>query len=159
MKSKRDIIKEFTGKKKLILKYDHHYFNLDSPIVSDAEYDKAKTALVKLENKFTYLKKYGSIESKVGAPVVKKFKKIKHSIPMLSLSNTFNAEGMEDFISKVSNYLNIDKKNFNFSSELKIDGISASLVYEKGVLIQGLSRGDGITGEDILENLKTISCS
>ncbi len=156
MKSKRDIIKEFTGKKKLILKYDHHYFNLDSPIVSDAEYDKAKTALVKLENKFTYLKKYGSIESKVGAPVVKKFKKIKHSIPMLSLSNTFNAEGMEDFISKVSNYLNIDNKNFDFSSELKIDGISASLTYENGILIKGLSRGDGITGEDILENLKTI---
>ena len=64
---------------------------------------------------------------------------------------------MEDFISKISNYLNIKNKNFNFSSELKIDGISASLTYENGILIKGLSRGDGITGEDILENLKTIN--
>ena len=76
---------------------------------------------------------------------------------MLSLSNTFNADGMKDFISKISNYLNIKNKNFDFSSELKIDGISASLTYEKGVLVKGLSRGDGVTGEDILENLKTIN--
>ena len=75
---------------------------------------------------------------------------------MLSLSNTFDTTGMNDFISKVSNYLNIKNKNFSFSSELKIDGISASLTYKKGILIKGLSRGDGITGEDILENLKTI---
>ena len=76
---------------------------------------------------------------------------------MLSLSNTFNADGMEDFISKISNYLNIENKNFDFSSELKIDGISASLTYENGILTKGLSRGDGIIGEDILENLKTIN--
>ena len=63
---------------------------------------------------------------------------------------------MEDFISKISNYLIIKNKNFNFSSELKIDGISASLTYENGILIKGLSRGDGITGEDILENLKQL---
>ena len=76
---------------------------------------------------------------------------------MLSLSNTFNSEGMKDFISKISNYLNIKNKEFNFSSEPKIDGISASLTYERGVLTKGLSRGDGVTGEDILENLKTIN--
>ncbi len=76
---------------------------------------------------------------------------------MLSLSNTFNADGMKDFINKISNYLNIKNKNFDFSSELKIDGISASLTYENGILVKGLSRGDGVTGEDILENLKSIS--
>ena len=76
---------------------------------------------------------------------------------MLSLSNTFDVKGMNDFISKISNYLNIKNKNFNFSSELKIDGISASLTYENGILTKGLSRGDGSTGEDILENLKTIN--
>ena len=75
---------------------------------------------------------------------------------MLSLSNTFDAKGMEDFISKISNYLNTKGKKFDFSSELKIDGISASLTYERGTLVRGLSRGDGIIGEDILENLKTI---
>ena len=76
---------------------------------------------------------------------------------MLSLSNTFNADGMKDFISKISNYLNIVNKDFDFSSELKIDGISASLTYEKGIFTKGLSRGDGIIGEDISENLKTIA--
>ena len=74
---------------------------------------------------------------------------------MLSLSNVFNLKGMKDFASKISNYLNVKNKQFEFSSELKIDGISASLIYENGVLTE-LSRGDGITGEDILANLKTI---
>ena len=94
--------------------------------------------------------------NQVGAPITNKFKKIKHSLPMLSFSNTFNAEGMKDFINKISNYLNIKHKKFDFSSELKIDGISASLTYDNGILSKGLSRGDGVTGEDILENLKTI---
>ena len=97
------------------MKYNHHYFNLDSPLISDAEYDEIKKNLIKLEEKFTYLKKYGSIKSKVGAPITNKFKKIKHSIPMLSLSNTFNADGMQDFINKVSNYLNINVKNFSIT--------------------------------------------
>ena len=156
MKKKKDILKEYITKRDLILKYNHHYFNLDSPLISDSEYDGVKKNLIQLEEKFNYLKKYGSIKSQVGAPITNKFKKIKHSIPMLSLSNTFNADSMQDFINKVSNYLNIDNKNFDFSSELKIDGISASLTYENGDLSKGLSRGDGVTGEDILENLKTI---
>ena len=153
---KENILKKYINKKKLILQYDHHYFNLDSPLISDGKYDKIKRELINLEEKYTFLKKESSIQTKVGAPVTKKFKKIKHSKPMLSLSNTFDEKGMEDFISKISNYLNTKNKDFDFSSELKIDGISASLTYEKGVLIRGLSRGDGTTGEDILENLKTI---
>ncbi len=152
----QDIQKKYNKQKKLLLKYNHHYFNLDSPLVTDSKYDKIKNEIIKLENDFPKLKKKSSISEQVGAPLSKKFKKIKHSIPMLSLSNTFNEEGMKDFISKVSNYLNVKDKNFNFSSELKIDGISASLSYENGILVKGLSRGDGVTGEDILENLKTI---
>ena len=153
---RQSILKDYNKQKKKLLKYNHHYFNLDSPLVSDSKYDQIKKEIIKMEQDFSYLKKEKSIQDLIGAPVTKKFRKIKHSKPMLSLSNTFNADGMEDFISKVSNYLNIKNKDFKFSSELKIDGISASLVYEKGVLTKGLSRGDGITGEDILENLKTI---
>ncbi len=152
----REIRKKYNTQKKLLLKYNHHYFNLDSPLVTDSKYDKIKNEIIKLENEFPQLRKKESVFNQIGAPLTKKFKKIKHSIPMLSLSNTFNKESMNDFISKVSNYLNIKNKDFNFSSELKIDGISASLSYENGILIKGLSRGDGITGEDILENLKTI---
>ena len=155
--NKQDIKKKYNKEKKLLLKYNHHYFNLDSPLVPDSTYDQIKNELIKLEKEFPYLKTKKSIQDQIGAPVTKKFKKIKHSKPMLSLSNTFNAEGMKDFISKISNYLNIENKNFDFSSELKIDGISASLTYEDGILIKGLSRGDGIIGEDILENLKTIN--
>ena len=153
---KEEIKKRYTKQKKLLIKYNHHYFNLDSPLVNDAKYDKIKNEIVNLESNYPYLKGKKSVSDQVGAPVTKKFKKIKHSLPMLSLSNTFNEDGMKDFISKVSNYLNIKKKDFNFSSELKIDGISASLSYENGLLVRGLSRGDGVTGEDILENLKTI---
>ena len=75
---------------------------------------------------------------------------------MLSLSNAFSSEDINDFISKISNFLKIKNENFEFSSEPKIDGISATLIYENGVLTKGLSRGDGIAGEDILNNLKTI---
>ena len=155
--NKQDIKKKYNKEKKLLLKYNHHYFNLDSPLVPDSTYDQIKSGLIKLEKEFPYKKKKKSIQDQIGAPVTKKFKKIKHSKPMLSLSNTFNTDGMEDFISKISNYLNIKNKNYDFSSELKIDGISASLTYEDGILIKGLSRGDGIIGEDILENLKTIN--
>ena len=153
---KDSVLKKYINKKKLILKYNHHYFNLDSPLVTDAKYDKIKQDLINLEEEFTFLKETESIQNKVGAPVTKRFKKIKHAKPMLSLSNTFNVKGVDDFVSKISNFLNSKSKDFNFSSELKIDGISASLTYEKGVLTKGLSRGDGVTGEDILENLKTI---
>ncbi len=155
--NKQDIKKKYNKEKKLLQKYNHHYFNLDSPIISDAKYDQIKKDVIKLEKEFPYLKIKESVQDQIGAPLTKKFKKVKHSKPMLSLSNTFNADGMTDFISKISNYLNIEKKNFDFSSELKIDGISASLTYESGILVKGLSRGDGVTGEDILENLKSIS--
>ena len=76
---------------------------------------------------------------------------------MLSLSNAFDKNDMKDFVSKINNFLNITNENIEFSSEPKIDGISATLIYENGVLIKGLSRGDGVVGEDILENLKTIN--
>ncbi len=153
---KEEINKRYKKQKKLLNKYNHHYFNLDAPLISDSKYDKIKSEVVEIEKNYPFLVEKKSVQDQVGAPVTKKFKKIKHSIPMLSLSNTFDNIGMNDFISKVSNYLKIKNKNFDFSSELKIDGISASLTYKEGILIKGLSRGDGITGEDILENLKTI---
>jgi len=155
--NKQGIKKKYDKEKKLLQKYNHYYFNLDSPLVSDAKYDQIKNDVIKLEKEFPYLKRKKSVQDQIGAPLTKKFKKVKHLKPMLSLSNTFNVDGMKDFISKISNFLNIKNKSFDFSSELKIDGISASLTYDNGILVKGLSRGDGITGEDILENLKSIS--
>ena len=154
--SKEDLIKTYKEKIQLIKKYDIYYHQKDAPLISDADYDSLKKEVEILEKKYKFLKKFSSSQVSIGAPPLNKFNKIKHSQPMLSLSNAFKKEDMKDFVSKIINFLNIEDLDIELSSELKIDGISASLTYKKGVLIKGLSRGDGITGEDILQNLKTI---
>ena len=155
-KKDSSIIKDFKKKLDLIKKYNDHYFNKDKPIVTDQEYDKAKQSLINLEKKYNFLKEIETTDRLIGSPPANKFKKIRHSKPMLSLSNAFSKDDMLDFQKKIKNFLNLKNQNIEFSSELKIDGISASLTYKGGKLIRGLSRGDGIIGEDILENLKTI---
>ncbi len=137
-------------------KYDKAYFESDNPIVSDKDYDRAKEEILNLEKKYKYLKNKNSPSQKVGYKPSEKFKKIKHLKPMLSLSNAFEKKDMKDFLSKITNFLKNKDLNIELSLEPKIDGISASLTYEGGILVKGLSRGDGITGEDILQNLNTI---
>ena len=150
------IINKYKEKVKLIKKHNKNYHSKDSPTISDSAYDVLKNEILNLEKKYIFLKKFPSITKLVGADPSNKFKKIKHLKPMLSLSNAFDKKDMKDFLSKISNFLNNKSTNIELSSEPKIDGISASLTYENGILIKGLSRGDGITGEDILSNLKTI---
>ena len=156
MNEKREIIKKFNQKIRDFKKHNENYYNKDNPKISDAEYDKIKKEIIELENKYSFLKTIDSIENIVGATPLNKFKKVQHLSPMLSLSNAFNKKDMSDFLKKINNYLNINKKYVELFAEPKIDGISATLVYEKGILKKGLSRGDGKIGEDILENLKTI---
>ena len=137
----------------------HHnkkYYIDDNPEISDLEYDKLKLEIIDLENRYPFLNEIDSITKIVGSPPSNKFKKIRHLKPMLSLSNAFDKENMQDFIKKILNFLNSKNKNIELFCEPKIDGISATLIYENGVLKKGLSRGDGKIGEDILENLKTI---
>ena len=136
--------------------HNKYYFVNDKPKITDSEYDKIKKKATDLERKYPYLKKNLSVKNLIGAEPSNKFKKIKHLTPMLSLSNAFDKSDMEDFKKKIKNFLNYEGKKIEFISEPKIDGISASLIYENGVLTKGLSRGDGVTGEDILPNLKTI---
>ncbi len=155
-KTQDEIVKKYKQKIKLIRKYDKYYHDKDSPLVSDYKYDEIKREIVELENKYSYLKKIDSVKDKVGYRPSGKFKKIKHSKPMLSLANAFDIEDMEEFLKKIKNFLNDKNLKPELTCEPKIDGISASLTYEDGILIRGLSRGDGETGEDILENLKTI---
>ena len=137
-------------------KYDKAYFEKDKPLVADKIYDEVRKEILALEKKHNYLKSKFSPSKKVGYQPSNKFKKIKHLKPMLSLSNAFQKEDMKDFLSKISNFLNTKDLNIELTSEPKIDGISASLIYENGLLTKGLSRGDGVTGEDILNNLMTI---
>ena len=86
---RQDILRKYNKQKKLIIKYNHHYFNLDSPLITDYQYDQIKKEIIKFEKDFPFLKEKKSIQDQVGAPVTKRFKKIKHSKQLLSLSNTF----------------------------------------------------------------------
>ncbi len=141
-------IKEFN-------KHNRLYYEESKPIISDAEYDRLKIEIIKLEKKYKYLKNNNSPNLQVGFKPSKSFEKFKHIVPMLSLSNAFNEEDLINFEKKIFNYLSKNIK-FNYSVEPKIDGISASLTYINKKLTYGVSRGDGETGEVITENLKTI---
>jgi len=155
---KKEIQKVYIGKINKLKIYDKAYFKEDSPIISDQEYDSIKQEILDLEKKYEYLKSKDSPSKKTGYEPSEKFKKVEHSLPMLSLSNAFSKDDIADFLKKIRNFLNLKKTDeIIFSSEPKIDGISASLKYIDGVLVQGLSRGDGKVGEDITNNLKTIN--
>ena len=154
---RKDIEKEYIKKIKELKKHNKAYFEENNPFLSDKDYDKIKYQILDLEKKYKFLKNNNSPSKKVGYEPSGKFKKIKHLKPMLSLSNAFEKNDMKDFLSKISNFLNNKDLNIELSSEPKIDGISASLTYENGFLVKGLSRGDGIIGEDILKNLTTIN--
>jgi len=157
MVNRKELVKEFKKKIEVLIKHNKLYFNQDNPKISDSNYDILKKELVNLEKKNKFLKDLNLLDNIVGSPPSNKFKKIKHLKPMLSLSNAFEKKDMQDFLKKISNFLNLDNKKIELFSEPKIDGISATLIYEEGILTRGLSRGDGVYGEDILENLKTIS--
>jgi len=153
---RREIEKIYIEKINQLKKYNKEYFKQDNPTVSDVDYDKIKIKILDLEKKYTYLKNKNSPSQKIGYEPSNKFKKIKHLKPMLSLSNAFEQDDMKVFLSKINNFLNNKELNIELSSEPKIDGISASLTYENGLLVKGISRGDGVIGEDILKNLMTI---
>ena len=154
---KKGILKDYTNKLKQFKKYNKAYFEDDNPIISDAKYDELKIELINLEKNYKFIKNPILASSSVGYKPSKKFKKVDHLIPMLSLANAFSKDDIIDFIKKIKNFLNLDTdKKIYFSIEPKIDGISATLIYKNGNLMTGLSRGDGKTGEDITENLKTI---
>ena len=156
MENKKKILGKHKSILQLLKKHNKLYFLSDNPKISDDEYDQIKNQAFELEKKYPFLKKIDSVENIVGSKPSNKFKKIRHLRPMLSLSNAFGKKDMQDFIKKILNFLNLKNQQIEFFCEPKIDGISATLIYENGFLTRGLSRGDGITGEDILENLKTI---
>ena len=156
MQNKKAIIEKFNKKLNILKKHSKLYFSEDNPEISDSDYDKLKKEIFDLGKKFSYLQELIMETNLVGAPPSNNFKKIKHLQPMLSLSNAFQLKDMGDFLKKINNFLKLDNKEIELFAEPKIDGISATLIYEKGILTRGLSRGDGLVGEDILENLKTI---
>jgi len=151
------IQKKYLKKIKLLKKYNQFYFDKNDPLVSDKDYDELKQEIINLENNNPKLKNKDSPLVSVGFKPSKNFKKIKHKERMLSLSNAFSEEDLNNFEKKILNFLSLNKNiEIEYSVEPKIDGISASLTYKNGIFVTGLSRGDGVVGEDITENLKTI---
>ena len=142
---------------KEIREADVHYYQNNMPRLSDSDYDKLRQELISLEKNNPDLVLENSPTKSVGAKASNKFGKIKHSIPMLSLDNAFNDADVFDFCSRVKKFLSVSNDfHLLFTSEPKIDGLSASLRYEKGHLISGATRGDGAIGEDVTANLSTI---
>ncbi|PYZ96567.1 DNA ligase (NAD(+)) LigA [Alteribacter lacisalsi] len=133
--------------------YAYHYYVLDEPKVSDAEYDHLLKELMELEDAHPTLKRDDSPTERVGGEILESFKKVRHEVPMLSLSNAFNAEDLRDFDRRVQQGTG---RKARYSCELKIDGLAVTLKYEKGRFVRGATRGDGTVGEDITSNLKTI---
>ena len=149
---------EYLKKINLVQKYNKHYYDKDKPIVSDQIFDLLKKDIIELENKYKFLKSEHSPTRTVGFKPSKNFQKVKHKVPMLSLGNVFNEEDLKNFEKKIINFLSLKESDMiDYSAEPKIDGISASLIYVNGIFTKGLSRGDGTEGEDITQNLKTIS--
>ncbi len=137
---------------KVINEADYNYHTLDNPTITDQEYDKYLRELFEIEISHPEIIRDDSPSKRVGGKVLDSFKKITHAIPMLSLSNVFNESEIIAFDNRIRKESIIP----SYVCELKIDGLSVSLHYEKGKLISAATRGDGIVGEDITENVKTI---
>ena len=155
---KNKIFSDYKKKINLLKKYNEFYFDKNDPIVDDSIYDELKKQILILEDKYKFLNKKDSVSTIIGFKPSKNFKKSTHKIPMLSLSNAFSEEDLLNFEKKIINFLSLPINNkIYYSAEPKIDGISASITFKNGKFHKGLSRGDGKEGEDITENLATIS--
>lgn len=137
---------------KIIKEADYYYHTLDKPIMTDQEYDNLIRELFKIEEENPELISVDSPTNRVGGETLKKFNKLTHLIPMMSLSNVFNSEEILAFHERVQK----ESSNPEYLVEYKIDGLSVSLHYEKGHLVSAATRGDGVVGEDITNNVKTI---
>lgn len=139
--------------------HSHQYYVLDNPEIPDAEYDRLFRELQSIENDHPDLKKIDSPTQRVGGKPLDAFTQVQHRIPMLSLSNVFNEQELKDYYKRVCDRLKFNKETdgeIEFTAEPKLDGLALSLIYEKGILVQAATRGDGTVGENVTENARTI---
>lgn len=140
-----------------IAHHDALYYRKDAPEISDAEYDRLRQRNEAIEARFPHLVREDSPSLRVGAAPVEAFSKVVHRVPMLSLGNVFDDDGVRDFVERVRRFLGLDAATaLAFTTEPKIDGLSITLRYERGRLVQGSTRGDGYEGENVTANVRTI---
>ncbi|NLI63764.1 MAG: NAD-dependent DNA ligase LigA, partial [Bacteroidales bacterium] len=133
--------------------YNYNYYVLNQPTISDQQFDELLKELQQLEDANPEFFDSNSPTRRVGSDITDKFIQVKHKYPMLSLSNTYSAEEVQDFYNRTQKLLN---DSFEMCCELKFDGTSISLTYEKGRLVRAITRGDGVQGDDVTANVKTI---
>jgi DNA ligase (NAD+) len=138
-----------------LTQHNYRYYVLDDPLVSDAEYDRLFRQLAALETQYPELHDPLSPTQRVGAPPLTEFVQVRHSLPMLSLGNVLSREEMHEFHERIQRFLK-SSAPIEYVAEAKIDGVAVELVYEQGNFVVGSTRGDGVTGEDITQNLKTV---
>ncbi len=140
-----------------IVEHDLRYFQDDQPTISDAEYDRLRRRNLAIEARFPDLKRPDSPSERIGASPAQKFAKVRHAVPMLSLDNAFTDEDTRDFVARVHRFLRLEDGEVAFTAEPKIDGLSCNLRYERGRLVVAATRGDGVEGENVTLNVKTIA--
>ena len=155
MMDKETALKKISELRKIIEYHNQRYYQQDAPEISDAEYDRFMRELQNLEAQFPDDELASSPTQRVGAAPLAKFASFTHPSPMLSLANAFSEEEIIDFDSRLKRLASID--NISYVTEPKLDGLAVNLIYEKGVFTKGATRGDGTVGEDVTQNLKTIS--
>ncbi|HQO14227.1 MAG TPA: NAD-dependent DNA ligase LigA [Smithellaceae bacterium] len=155
MMDKETALKKISELRKIIEYHNQRYYQQDAPEISDAEYDRFMRELQNLEAQFPDDELASSPTQRVGAAPLAKFASFTHPSPMLSLANAFSEEEIIDFDSRLKRLASID--NISYVTEPKLDGLAVNLIYEEGVFTKGATRGDGTVGEDVTQNLKTIS--
>ena len=150
----KNLEKEIARLRDDIRYHEHRYYVLNDPEISDAEFDKRMRRLQDLEREHPELVTPDSPTQRVGGQPAEEFTKVRHSVPMLSLDNTYSVDELRDFDRRVRELAG--RASVEYVAELKLDGLSMSLTYENGVLVRGVTRGDGSTGEDVTANVKTI---
>ncbi len=149
-----NILKKIEELREKIRYHNYCYYVMDNPTVSDAEYDRLMRDLIELEEKYPRYITPSSPTQRVGIEPVSEFDKVKHIFPMLSLANAFSSEELRAFGQRVKKI--IPQQRLKYVSELKIDGLAVALVYENGIFVRGATRGDGVTGEEVTSNLRTV---
>ena len=134
--------------------HNHSYYVMDQPIISDYNFDMKLNRLIELEKEYPEYFDENSPSQRVGGSITKSFDTVVHESPMYSLNNSYSKEDLEDWQSRVIKKLT--NKNIEYLCELKFDGVSINLTYEKGTLVSAVTRGDGVKGDDVTENIKTI---